>query len=349
MPEYSNRIRKWNLLFTGLAGLISIIFLQACTNVKQIPQISATTAPPTYTPSFTPAPATATRQPSPTPSKTATRMILPSPTTASLAPTRTPFPRSLDHYFLKYDPKATPNMPPEWSVSMWNIWAGYIPATPVEATPQFIPYPPPADLAGNAQDLLNQAGCKLDNHKAYCAQDSPLSRFNCHSRVADPSWIAFPTMPDISLVGECGTEIDYRETAPEDLYIQGCAFRSKAGYIFKIKDEYVLVNTIEQMKALFVPIGSATEALSYAQMMTGLQAYFALSFDDSLLYLQASIEGTHVTEIEGSYFMNLYHTRGCGCEPWMTSEVMIQVDRDGTITWKSAIPVYFTTGFGCAD
>ncbi len=84
-------------------------------------------------------------------------------------------------------------------------------------------------------------------------------------------------------------------------------------------------------------------------MMTGLRAYFTWSFDPTLIYLQESIEATHVTEEEGSYLVNLYHTRGCGCEPWMTSEVIIQVDRDGTVTWKSAFPVYFTTGFSCAD
>jgi hypothetical protein len=277
-------------------------------------------------------------------------MILTSPTTTTnITPTDTPFPRDLEHYFLKYDPDATPNIPPTGSISMWNIWGNSIPATPVEATPQFVAYPPPADLASNAQNLFLQAGCIKDQYNIYCPPESQLSRFDCWWIFADTSWIAFPTNQDLSLVAECSTEIDYWEKAPEDLYIAGCAFQFKVGYIFKIKEEYVLVNTIEQMKEQFIPIESSSAALCYAQMMTGLHAYFDPSFDPTLLYLQESIEGTHVTEPDGSYIMNLYHTRECGCEPNMTSEVMIQVDRDGTITWNHAIPVYFTTGFSCAD
>jgi hypothetical protein len=350
MAENSTPIRKWSLLFIGLASWMSINFLQACTNGEQVPQVFVTTASRTLPPSSTPAPATPSKRPGLNPSKTATRIILPSPTTTTnITPTRTPFPRDLEHYFLKYDPNATPAMPPIWSISMWNIWGNSIPATPVEATPQFVAYPPPADLATDAQDLFVQAGCIEDQYNIYCPPESPLSQFDCWWIFADPSWIAYPTNQDPSLVAECNTEVEYREKAPEDLFIAGCAFRFKVGYIFKIKEEYVLVNTIEQMKELFIPIESSSAALSYAQMMTGLQAYFNLSFDPTLLYLQESIEGTHVTEVDGSYSMNLYHTRGCGCEPNMTSEVTIQVDRDGTITWNNAMPVYFTTGFSCAD
>jgi hypothetical protein len=350
MAENSTYIRKWSLLFNSLAGLMSIIFLNACTNVEQLPLITITTAHSTLPPSFTPAPAAYTKQPASTPSKTATQMILPSPTsTTTITPTHTPFPRDLDHYILKYDPNATPDIPPIWSISVSNIWGNSIPATPVEVTPQFIAYLPPADLATNAQDLFIQAGCIVDQYNIYCPPESQLSRFDCWWIFADTSWIAYPMNQDLSLVVECSTEIDYSEKAPEDLYIAGCAFQFKVGYIFKIKEEYVLVNTIEQMKELFVPIESSSTALSYAQMMTGLNAFFDPSFDPTLLYLQESIEGTHVSEVAGSYIMNLYHTRVCGCEPNMTSEVMIQVDRDGTITWNNAIPVYFTTGFSCAD
>ncbi len=100
---------------------------------------------------------------------------------------------------------------------------------------------------------------------------------------------------------------------------------------------------------MFVPLDSSAQALAYAQMLTGLQAVFAPAFDPTVLYLQATIQGTHVTEVEGGYRMNLYHTKICGCEPWMTSEVTLQVDRDGTLIWKSALPVYFSTGYNCVD
>lgn len=350
MTENSTFTRKWCLLLIGLAVWVGLIFLQSCTNAQQFPKIIVTTVPPTVLPSSTPAPSTSTGQPGFTPTKTTTRMILSSPiATQGTTPTNTPFPRGLAHYFLKYNPKATPDMPPAYSISSWDMWRSIIPATPVAATPQFIAYPPPAELATNAQDLFIQAGCVSDQYNIACPPESPLSRFDCRRIFTDLSWLAYPAAQDISLVAQCFTKIDYREKAPDDLYFLGCAFQSKAGYIFKIQEEYVLANTIEQMQELFLPIESASAALSYAQMMTGLRADFTPSFDPTLLYLQASIQGTHVTEVDGSYIMNLYHNHECGCEPWITSEVMLQVDRDGTITWKSARPVYFTTGYSCAD
>ncbi|NJD57912.1 MAG: hypothetical protein C3F13_13110 [Anaerolineales bacterium] len=68
----------------------------------------------------------------------------------------------------------------------------------------------------------------------------------------------------------------------------------------------MLANTTEQMAEFFIPIKGASEALSYAHMMTGLQAEFEPSFDPSLRYLQESIQGTLVTEADGRYIMNLY-------------------------------------------
>jgi hypothetical protein len=348
MTENPTHIRIMRLLFICLVGLMSILFLPACTQAEQIAQITETVPPPTLLPSATPVPPTLTQPP--LPSKTATLTRQPSPTVkASATPTSTPFSRSLEDYFLKFDEKATPNIPFPWSVTMWNIWGDTIPAMPVEATPQFISYPAPAELTNNAQDLFLQAGCKEGEYLVECDPDSPLPAFNCQWWVGNLFSIPFPATPELSPVVECPVEFEDWEKAPEDLYIMGCAFRMKQGVIFKENEAYILVNTVRQMKELFGPIESATEALSYAQLMTGLSARYELSFDPTLLYLQASIEGTHVTEEAGSYSMNLYHTRWCGCEPMMTSEVILQVDRDGTITWKSARPVWFTTGYSCAD
>lgn len=343
MAEISPRKQRQPRFLILLAGLLSVILLSACVTVQPNTPASTTGAPTTSPPSATPAPAT--------PSPTVTRTALPTPSpTATTHLTHTPFPRDLAYYFLTYDPNARPDLPPSsYSISMWNIWHDSIPVTPVDVTPQFSSYPAPSDLATHAQELFLQTGCKEGEYLVECEQTSPLYAFGCQWWAGDMFALTFPMMADISFVARCPTSVEYDEKEPQDLYISGCAFRMKAGYIIKIKDDYVLVNTFEQMKALFVPIESPTQALSYAEMMTGLDPRFELAYDPDLLYLQSSIEGTHVTESDGSYQMNLYHSQVCGCEPWMTSQVIVQVDRDGTITYLSAIPVYFTTGYSCAD
>jgi len=154
----------------------------------------------------------------------------------------------------------------------------------------------------------------------------------------------------LALVAGCSIRDEDWKNAPEGtLFIVGCAFKHRQGYIFMTGETYTLIETINALKDLFVPIESPAEALTYAQLRTGLHAYFDLSYDPTLLYLQETIDGTHVTEEAGGYVMNLYHLEVCGCEPWITSQVMIRVDRSGEITWEDAIPVYMTTGFDCAD
>ncbi|MEJ2709872.1 MAG: hypothetical protein P8074_19840 [Anaerolineales bacterium] len=248
-----------------------------------------------------------------------------------------------------YDENATPRIPPGISVSM-IIWGQTIPATPVASTPQFVLHPTPAGLTTSTHDRLIQAGCHLDDSIfANCDADSPLTDFDCSS-IVNPEWITFNPGQDLALVAACWKLYENMDKIPEDaLYVVGCAFRQTVGYIFQNDKQYVLINTPEQMQERFAPIESASEALSYAQMMTGLHAYFDFSFDPSLLYFQESMDGTQVTVADAGYRMNLYHSQVCFCEPWVTSQVDIEVARTGQITWRDAKPVYMTTGFSCAD
>ena len=249
---------------------------------------------------------------------------------------------------MAYDANATPNIPPRYSVSWW-IWGNAIPATPIESTPQLVSNPPP-EVQSNSEALLLEAGCeKSSSYDVQCAQDSPLKAFDCFF-MTDPREIYFKPTEDFSLVAGCDIWTEDWENPPEGtIYISGCAFKFSQGYIFKTNEKYVLIDTIEKLNDLFLPIDSTTKALSYALMRTGLHAYFDFSYDPILLYLQDSIEGTHIIEDAGGFVMNLYHSQSCGCEPLITSKVDIRVDRSGKITWTAAAPVYMTTGYSCAD
>ena len=251
---------------------------------------------------------------------------------------------------MNYDPQATPRIPPTGSVSMM-IWGEAIPATPVAATPQFVLHPPPY-LSENDPNLLAQAGCEISPHTldATCAPDSPLNQYGCFF-LTYPEWIHFKKpAPEVSLVATCYQYIEDPEDAPQGaIHIVGCAFKKIPQYIFQVQGEYVSVDTIQELQELYLPLESAAQALSYAQLRTGLHAYFDLSYDPTLLYLQDTIESTQVTEIAAGYRMNLYHKTGCSCEPWITSQVILEVGQNGEVAWKEAKPVYMTTGFGCAD
>jgi hypothetical protein len=133
----------------------------------------------------------------------------------------------------------------------------------------------------------------------------------------------------------------------EGLYGAG-TFR--VGHIFKVDDNYVLVNSAAEMQGMFAPIDSPEEALSYTQLLTGLRAEYEFKprFGKQM-FLQEVVQDTHVTDLGHGYFVHLYHSPTLGCGPYITSQVDVIVDRDGTITWMGATPVYVDLHMMCLD
>jgi hypothetical protein len=229
------------------------------------------------------------------------------------------------------------------------IWGSALPVKSISFVPRFIDSPSPRLPAGR-QQLLEEAGCELQRGSSIeCAQDSPLNRFGCEW-IYDTGGIDFGLTPSYPLIAEClYTPENLNEPRDHHLFRLGCAFKVDTGYIFKIDDDYVMVDSEDELQELFTPIEDAYEALSYAQALTGLRAIYEFAYDRYLIYFQKAIEGTRITEQNGSYLINLYHIAYCGCEPFITSEVPIVIDHNGQVTWDGAVPVFMTTGFSCAD
>lgn len=340
-----------------LAALMGLVLLPACARGSQTP---AAVLPEVTAVIRTPEPTlTATRAPTVThtraPTRTATSTPSPSvaPTLTALTLTVTPFPRSLDAYGITYDPQAEAEIPFRRSAAM-PIWENALPLQPVEVTPEFVRYPVPDGLRPVDSNEIIKAGCVPGIYGAYeCAEDSPLRSYPCDHLIAPiavPEELLLAPHPDGAVVAECITRTDNWETAEgSGLYITGCAFRGWVGYILNTGNGYVLVDTPEALRQQFAPVESAAEAISYAQMLTGLEADFDPAYDPSLLYLQERIVGTHAVEEGEIYRINLFHRPGCFCEPYIYSQVTVQVGRDGALKWTGAEPYALTTGFGCAD
>jgi hypothetical protein len=151
-------------------------------------------------------------------------------------------------------------------------------------------------------------------------------------------------------VAICRIETEEHEAAKiNGLYLSGCAFKTENHYIFQVDGEYVLVSSLDELKRLFVPVESPEEAVSFAQLVTGLEATYNFTYDPYLMYFHETIEATHVTQAGDVFEMNLFNMEGCSCEPWFNTQVTIQVERDGQVTWVDTVPIYMTTGWGCAD
>lgn len=73
-------------------------------------------------------------------------------------------------------------------------------------------------------------------------------------------------------------------------------------------------------------------------------------YEDAPIFVQKTINGTHVIERDNGYLVNLYD-RGisCGCHgDWVTSQINILIDRAGALKWGDRTPIYHVRG-GCVD
>jgi hypothetical protein len=230
-----------------------------------------------------------------------------------------------------------------------HIWGEDIPYMLIEGNPQFADTLPPESQI-DTRSIIEAAGCKVAKYGFLeCPAGSPLAQFGC-----EYTFISFGVLSDLGINGQyvatCASSF-VDEDQPRDgyLYRVGCAFRKNSAHIFKVDDNFQLISNPGELRKFFGRIESAEEALTFAQAMTGLTAQLSFEYDETLLYFQENITGTRVTEVDEGYLINLFHFNICSCEPWISSQVMLQVSHDGEVTWLETIPLWMTTGFSCAD
>lgn len=113
---------------------------------------------------------------------------------------------------------------------------------------------------------------------------------------------------------------------------------------------FQLVSTKEELRALFAPIESADEALSYALLVTEYHARYDPpayhsgpcapgGLVDNLILVEV-IEDTHVVEIEDGYEVYLFGEEKFGCGSHPVWSVPVQVKHDGTITEGPRVKLY---------
>lgn len=282
-------------------------------------------------------------------------MITPVIRETRFIPTMKPLSMNLADHGRVYDAKATPQFPIRQSVS-WPIWGTAIPARPIKGKPKFIDHPIPKGLATADPAALTEAGCKRYDMSVDCDL-SRLGNFGC-TDINYPDQVYFQPQPDLELVATCLTRTDGSESSAEDaVYLKGCPSTpyqqvdlDQVGFFFKTGEEYLLINKFEDLRDQFSPIKSAAEAISYAQLATGLRAYFRPLFDTDFsydrLYLQKKIDETRAVKTWNGYRVNLFHIPECICSD-IFSEVIIEVRRDGSIEWVSAKPVAIETSWSC--
>jgi hypothetical protein len=175
-----------------------------------------------------------------------------------------------------------------------------------------------------------------------CEADSPLAVLGC-SEIEEPSVLlgalepSYPIAKCLLLEGEGRCEstafnTGYRYRADGDcLYRVGGINMQPVGYVILRDEEFLLAATEDELRALYVPIASASEALSYVLAATGLRAHYGLAPDPTYTYYVDKLEDTHVETVEDGYLVHLYHSGTFGCGDHPISTVVFHITPQGNI------------------
>jgi hypothetical protein len=118
----------------------------------------------------------------------------------------------------------------------------------------------------------------------------------------------------------------------EYFYRDGGLYPVYIRYVLIRDGGFQLVKNEEEFRAIYAPIESPDEALSYALAMRNLSAYYGLEYNREYEYFVDEIEDTHVETVADGYSVHLYHYQLFGCGPHNTYAIELLVDPQGTIT-----------------
>ncbi len=249
---------------------------------------------------------------------------------------------SVDELLPPYNASALPAISPE--NNMFSLWPDGIPATPISGRPKFIDYPSPAPLPTPLPiAAFPDSGCEqIEYGGIKCSVSSPLRALGC-DWFGGPSELAAGLTPAYPMVATCVAS----RRVGKCLYVTGHPEPEWISYIFSREGEYVWANSVSIMQELFAPVDTPQEAITYAQLVTGLEARYSVkrasgSFHTTTgkrVFFQEVLEGSHAVESDTGYVVNLFHSDILGCDAWITTQVDILVQYDGAVVWLGAKPV----------
>ena len=192
---------------------------------------------------------------------------------------------------------------------------------------------------------FEEAGCEADEFGNWsCPEDGPIPALGCDA-IGEPGKLLGALEPAYPIARCLYYPIQHQQENPDamdetKLFNDGCLFPVYVRYVIFRDGEFSSMKTLEELQAVYAPIESPEEALSFALAATGLEAKYGLQRQPGFRYFQEPLEDTFVEEKEAGYEALLYHYQVCGCGPHTTSAVRLQVSREGAIEEISNNPVY---------
>jgi hypothetical protein len=133
------------------------------------------------------------------------------------------------------------------------------------------------------------------------------------------------------------------------VYQSGRMIPMGIAYIIERQGVYERIDSLSRLKAIYAPIETDTEALSYALAATGYSELYGTEIYTELVYYVERLENTHV-EVRGSeYVVRLYDYQWYGCGQHETIAVDVAVSFQGNIHEIYREDVYRDNYWSCGD
>jgi hypothetical protein len=184
-----------------------------------------------------------------------------------------------------------------------------------------------------------EAGCpQSESGGDRCPIEKFLTDFGCNQIVQPANELGnlLPSYPiaicevqpyaSNSVVGQ-----DY--VAGQDyFYNSGGLFPTYIRYIIFRDNQFELVRNEDELRAVYAPIETPEEALSFVLAARSLSASYGLERDPGYTYEIDTLEDTHVEATNAGYLLHLYDYQVFGCGPHWTYIVQTEVTKEGVIT-----------------
>jgi hypothetical protein len=215
------------------------------------------------------------------------------------------------------------------------------PETSGGEAPEIINHPKP-DLQVDIQPFTD-AGCSGENlYVMECATDSPIRALGCDFLTVNT--LTGGLDPSYAVVACMRRETSGAPPDPSLFKMTGCLMPVYQANVIFVDGEFRLVSGPDDLQAYFAPIESENEALSYAQLATGLNAVYGREVvqEASYLYRVNRLEDTHVVTTDEGYLVSLFSgpepNCGCGTHTFYQRDVLVRPD--GQVEIVSSTPIY---------
>lgn len=229
------------------------------------------------------------------------------------------------------------------------------PTATAQQVPVFVDHPRPVyrvDLS-----VFENAGCRSNSSGTLlCEVDSPLVALGCTEGIKQPSDLLGALDPPypIAVCRFMDGKLDTLNTEGRYIYWlpygPGLIF---VRYIIFRDGQFTVIENKDEFQGIYVPVGTADEALSYALALTNLSAYYDLrtkvgpgyQYNDGV----DKVEDTYVEPAGNGFVVHLFeHDVYNNCPPF-TEAVDVEVTNQGIVQEIKRVPIYWDSLEKCLE